>query len=83
MSTTIGTTNSPGANPDLTASLSLLTFELKESWDFNWRGKSYNLKDLFPGSVTQLGFSSPSILTPLPKYPSIKAFTASAMKNSH
>ena len=67
MSTTIGT-----------ASISLLTFEMVESWDFTWQGKTYNLRDCFPSTVTQMGFGSPELLDGLPNYPSVKAFTASA-----
>jgi len=70
MSTTVGVT-----------SLSLLTFNLKETWDFEWKGKLYNLRNILPYNVTQLGFGSPELLDPLPKYPLIKAFSASAMLN--
>ncbi len=71
MSTTVGVT-----------SLSLLTFNLKESWDFEWQGKIYNIREIIPHDVTQLGFGSAELLDPLPKYPTIKAFGASAMLNS-
>lgn len=71
MSTSIGTN-----------ALSLLTFELVESWDFEWKGKLYNLRDCYPNKVTQLGFGSAELLDGLPNYPSIKAFTASAFGDS-
>lgn len=70
MSTTIGT-----------ASLSLLTFELKESWDFEWQGATINLKNIFPISITQMGFGSSDLLDALPDYPFVKAFTASGFAN--
>lgn len=70
MSTTIGT-----------ASLSVLTFDLKETWDFEWQGQQFNLRNIFPGRVTQIGFGSPELLDGLTAYPSVKAFTASAMQN--
>lgn len=69
MSTTIGT-----------ASLSLLTFQLKASSDFEWQGKVHNVAKLFPNGVTQMGFGSPELLDPLANYPYIKAFTATATK---
>ena len=68
MSTTIGT-----------ASLSVLTFQLTKSWDFEWQGQTLNLKDILPESVTQIGFGSPELLDGLTDYPYVKAFTASAI----
>ena len=70
MSTTIGT-----------ASVSLLTFKLEQSWPFEWQGQQFDLKDLFPDGVTQMGFGSPELLDGLAAYPSVKAFTASAIVN--
>lgn len=59
-------------------SLSVLTFKLITSQEFNFQGKSYDLKDLFPFGVTQIGFGSALLQPGLPSYNTIKCFAATA-----
>jgi hypothetical protein len=59
-------------------SVSVLTFKLLKSVEFSFQGKNYNIKDIFPFGVTQIGYGSSSLQPGLPSYNTIKCFAATA-----
>lgn len=59
-------------------SLSVLTFKLLQSVDFSFKGRNYNINDIFPAGVTQIAYGSGSLQPGLPSYSTIKCFAATA-----
>lgn len=63
--------------------VSILSFELLSSTDFVFgtgkKAKTYNMGDLVPNGVTQFGFGNTAALPPLEAYPTVTAFSASAL----
>ena len=60
--------------------VSILSFKLIESNPFDFgKKKDLNLKTLVPNGVSQFGFANPITLDPLPKYPTVSTFSASAI----
>lgn len=76
--------NMTGVNSGATTN-SILSFELIDSQVFTFgEGKNqqeYDPKELFGSGVTQSAIGSTTLLPPLPEYPTISAFFASAVQN--
>ena len=61
------------------ASVSVLTFGLEHSSPFAVGGVTYDMKDLIPNGVTQVGYGSGSLQPGLPDYPEIQCFGGTAL----
>lgn len=59
-------------------SASILSFRLIWSKPFTFHDKSYDIKNLVPHGVTQVGDGEKTSLPPVPHYPSVSAFIGSA-----
>ena len=59
-------------------SASLLSFRLTWSKPFTFHDQSYDLKNLIPYGVTQIGDGEKTPLPPIPHYPNVSAFLGSA-----
>jgi hypothetical protein len=71
-STVVGTSVGPIAN-------NLFSAALRSSVDFSFGGRTWNLANLIPQGITQLGMASTTALPPPPGYKAVRAFVGSAM----
>jgi len=59
--------------------MTILTFDLVESETFHFKGRDYNLRDLFPQGVTQYCFAGGDAQPALPDYPKVSCFAGTAV----